>query len=169
MVIGIASATRLSPGPYDGTIVMAPQHATLVAPARVHARTRAQARPLAPILIRVPTLGTRPHTLASPRGRRRLRSEVRVASLTLLVAMPLSWTLFTVARIGPARDQEPAATVASAVHPTASPVDDAPIATIGLMVSEPAPDAAEMEAPTVTPAGYLLPDNGPEETVHAGP
>ena len=91
--------------------------------------------------------------------------------MTLLVAMPLSWALFSFGKIGPARGSEPATAAASTVHPAASEADDTPVVTIGLMVAEPssAPAASEPEAPMVAPAGYLLPDNGPEETVHAGP
>ena len=155
---------------------MSPHTATVLAPtsARVHSHAHAQARPSAPVLIRVPTLSSRARKPARPavgRVRRRLRSEVRVASLTLLVAMPMSWALFTFAQIGPARASEPMPATTSTVQPPASPTDDAPVATIGLMVSEPAPSPAVMDAdaPTLAPSGRLLPHDGPEEMVHEGP
>ncbi len=155
---------------------MSPHAATLLGPtpARVHAHSHAQSRPSAPVLIRVPTLPSRSRKPVRPavgRARRRLRSEIRVASLTLLVALPMSWAIFTFVQNGPARAAEPTPAAASTVQPPASPTDEAPVATIGLMISEPAPSPTVMdaEAPTLAPAGHLLPHDGPEETVHAGP
>ena len=85
--------------------------------------------------------------------------------------MPMTWALFTFAQIGPARASEPAQSAALTVQPPASPTDEAPVATIGLMVSEPAPSpaATDVDAPTLAPTGRLLPHDGPEEMVHAGP
>ncbi len=132
-----------------------------------------------PVLIRVPSLST-PHLqtsarTAAPRVRRRLKSEVRVAAATLIFAMPLSWGLFALVGWSPKAVSETSASSAIVAVSQESPTldrTDEPMATISLRTTEtilaPAPAADEIEAPVVVPAGYLVPDEAPQETSDAG-
>ena len=130
-----------------------------------------QARPsacmVAPVLIQVPELiGRGKFTLrlsAAPRGRRRIRREVRVAATTLLFAVPMSWALLFFVKIGPAPGPTALAsplTVANA----SDPMEDGPRVTITLDPSAVA-GSLEPEVPIALPAGYLVPD---EDSAHAG-
>ena len=141
----------------------------------------------APILIRVPALESanrtsvhsqfRSRATIAPRRGRRLRREVRVAASALIFALPMSWALMAFARIGPdsssssssASISPPAALVAG-LPKTPEPSDDGPGVTITLDPSAVAsPYAPASDAPTVMPAGYLVPDDdGSEDTAHAG-
>jgi hypothetical protein len=143
----------------------------------------------APVLIRVPALaGSRPHVrvrparlrprpvVGVPARRRRLRREVRVAGSALLFCVPMAFGLLTF--WGPPRSSAgasaPSASIAaspavapqaeSAARREASP----PLATISFepLVEPTRPE--DPKVPVVRPAGYLLPDDGPEESAHAG-
>lgn len=164
---------------------MTPHTAILSGPHSPRAFAEA-GRPNAPVLIRVPTLRpSRSARVTAPRGRRRLRREVRVAASTLLLVLPMSWALFAFPKIGSSPDAaigdsgRVVATAPAPIHPNRSQVqavadaDDAPQVTIGLNttpVSSPPSTTStpEPDAPIVAPAGYLVPDESPEEASHEG-
>lgn len=158
--------------------------ATLTGPhsARPSGRSRAgeSDRSTVPVLIRVPSLYYSRSRQSShsnaPRVRRRLKKEVRVAAATLIFAMPLSWSLFALVGVGSTESSKPIANVAprpvsevrseriAIVEPS-----EEPRATIGLRTPDAMPSQpAETEVPVVLPADYLVPDEAPEETAHAG-
>lgn len=131
----------------------------------------------APVLIRVPMLSVGPRRAARPsiqprRSRRRLRREIRVAASALMFALPMSWALLAFAKIGP--ETAPASpTTNPAASPVATPeapaADPGPRATITLDPSAVAyPSAPALDVPAVVPAGYLVPDDGSEESLHEG-
>ncbi len=121
----------------------------------------------APILIQVPTVSarSRPSGRVRPtKGRRRLRREVRVAASTLAFAAPMSWFLLGFAPLGPESSTaaRPAAT-ADAAMPSGDP---GPRVTITIDASPIIP--LVRDAPVVLPAGYVVPEDGPEVSSHAG-
>ena len=129
---------------------------------------RSSATLSAPILIQVPSLSSRPRPTprpATPRVRRRLRREVRVAASTLLFALPMSWALVVFAKIGPEPGRSGAMAPTATVAEAPAPIEDGPRVTLGV---EPAAPAEPDHAPIVVPAGYLIPDDGSEVSAHAG-
>jgi hypothetical protein len=128
-----------------------------------------------PVLIEVPALRpARPRPGHSRRrppsgpGRRRLRREIRVAGYALLSVLPLALAsasllggrqaaVFGAVRAA-ARGGSVGSDLARALAPPAISITIEPAG-----LSAP----AEPEPPVVFP-GYLLPDDGPEESAHAG-
>lgn len=117
-----------------------------------------------PVLIAIPSISTpsarRPRaTHGTRRRRRRLKREVRIGGLAILVVGPLMGALL-MARdpwfLTPGMSAPPPAPVVR-LSPDLEPA--------GLLPT------GEIAAPLVRPAGYLLPagfDDRPEETAHAG-
>jgi hypothetical protein len=144
-----------------------------------------------PVLIRVPSLaGSGPHVrlrparlrprsefAGTPTRRRRLRREVRVAGSALLFCVPMAFALVTAwgprptsgAATPPVFEPRPVVVASAAELAEPAPVEAArPLATISF---EPMPENPRPEVqvvPVVRPAGFLLPDDGPEEPAHAG-
>lgn len=118
-----------------------------------------------PVLIAVPSISTpsarRPKSALGPqrRRRRRLKREVRIGGLAILVVGPLMGALLM------GRDQW-FLTPGMSAPPPAPVVRLSPdLEPAGLL------PAAEIAAPLVRPAGYLLPagfDDRPEDAAHAG-
>ena len=97
---------------------------------------------------------------------------------TLLFAMPISWGMFSLVGMGPRPVSQPVSELAAVPMPKAiateqpaiiEPLDE-PRATLtlrttdSLTISPPPAPAAEVDVPIVLPAGYLVPDEAPEET-----
>jgi hypothetical protein len=127
-------------------------------------------RRLGPVLIRVPAVPDsdgQPWRTPGPRSvaaRRRLRREVRLIGLALLVGLPLGGALWGWGGGSGASSTKTADS--SHAEPAASaPVEDLPV----IFIPSPrAPTPArEARTPVVLP-GYLLPDDGAEEPSHAG-
>jgi hypothetical protein len=105
-----------------------------------------------------------------------LKKEVRVAAATLIFAMPLSWSLFTLVGVASPDSPKPIANVAPHRNLETQPEriaipepTEEPRATIGLRTPDSMPSQpVETEVPVVLPADYLVPDEAPEETANAG-
>src|SRR5262245_25568665 len=136
--------------------------------------TREAARPMVPVLIQVPALSSRDRASAraavrSQRRpaarRRRLRREVRMVGCTMLMAGPLLlaslllWGGRPNISMASARPSIDAACVEDSVR--------TPPVSLTIDPSALTPFAADIEPPVVLP-GYLLPDDGCEESAHAG-
>jgi len=149
---------------------MKPDHgaATGLSPARGHAR------PVMPVLIRVPALHAipsltrRPAGPAPARGRRRLRREVRLVGSALLIGMTTTLGLLPMwAGRGPGRALAASAAPAPASSPAAaaSPVEREPVASLSPAIEPTTP--REFAHPVVL-FGVIVPDDGAEEASHHG-
>ena len=130
-------------------------------------RPDAHERSLAPVLIQVPLVPVltrvtgRPAARPSARPRRRLRREVRVAGYAALAALPvflLALGFWEGRRSATLGSVQPPSEPGGLQRP---PVISISIEPVGLTPT------FDPEPPVVFP-GYLLPDDGSEEPVHAG-
>jgi hypothetical protein len=129
-------------------------------------------RPHVPVLIQVPALpGPTARTMlrssarTTMRRRRRLRREFRIAGSALLLGTPLACTLLFLF----AGDPEPVGVPARLVGiEGVASADEMPRLTtpIAPVVTVP-PALRDSHAPVVLP-DYVLPDDGSEESTHAG-
>jgi hypothetical protein len=134
------------------------------------------------LLIQVPSLPARqafagPSSMgarrrSSPRRRRRLRREVRVAALALLFCVPIAGLSLTFWP-SESRSETPASSLAASlpILPETGRMPEGPTARSLVTISlEPAAGdrLPEFEPPVVRPAGFLLPDLGSEDPAHAG-
>ena len=151
-------------------------------------RARNSAWPVAPVLISVPALASprrrptafredepraaAPRPRPTARRRRRLRREVRMVGVALVVALPLSWTFWSVPWPGaPAGADEPGVLAGSPAQAEAPPIVSLrlePISPTTASVSAAAGHAPHKDRGPVALPGYIIPDDGSEEVVHAG-
>lgn len=134
------------------------------------------------LLIQVPSLpdrqasarpsSTRVLRRNSPRRRRRLRREVRVAALTGLFCVPVAGLLLTFWPSESRSQMSASARAASlpSVSETTRTPELPPARSLVTISLEPSAEDRfpEFQHPVVRPAGFLLPDLGPEEPAHAG-
>jgi hypothetical protein len=124
----------------------------------------------APILIQVPSVpapvralwrGTAFPTRIRTR-RRRLRREVRLAGYAFLLASPLALAAATLPAVRPGSGLEAGGGDLAATQ--APPVISISLEPAGVLPQR----AGDTETAPVILPGYLLPDDGSEESVHAG-
>jgi hypothetical protein len=133
-----------------------------------------------PVLIQVPALANRSRRSCrydrgsvmhrdSPPRRRRLRNEVRLVASVMLLGLPASWVLGSIGGIRSDRlgGASPVRTEARSLsRPLPAPADP-PLVSIWLE-QDVSTESMKADVPVVRPAGYILPEDGLEEVVHAG-